>query len=150
MAEKYIETKTSKREKKKLQELIQNGEISPTSNEGRLIERIGDDFFLKQFYINNNELDLSKVVGTLRDVDEADYTLRKLCVQLNLNDKQLGDSIKAFHKDMWGNPKYCFGSDKSKEAIQMYLETGRERVKKPYKNFCNYFGIEPDPNFPDW
>ena len=129
---------------------MKKGEIHPESNEGRTIERIGNDFWIKKFYFSEDKLNLSRIIDTIRDVDEADYTLGKLCVQLNLNDKQLEDSIKAFHRDVWGNPKYCFGSDKSEEAIQRYLEAGRERAKKPYKRFCDYFEITPDPNFPDW
>lgn len=148
--EKYIETRRSKWARRKLQELVEKGEIAPESPEGRNIEGIAYDSWSKGYYFSDDKLNLDKMVDGLRIVDEADYTLMKLCIRLNLDEEQLKDSIKAFHRDVWGNPKYLSGVDKSKEAIEGFLERGRERVKRPYKRFCDYFEITPDASFPDW
>jgi len=151
MADEYVETEMSKRAKSKLREMVESGLIAPESPEGKNIKSIDYDLWGRKYYLKKNGgLDFSEIVKTLRIVDEADYTLMKLCVKLNLDDKQLEESIKAFQRDTWGDLKYFFGVDKSKEAKQRFLEVGRERSKGHYKRFCDYFEITPDPNFPDW
>lgn len=139
--EEYVETEMSKRARKRFLEKASEGSYEKVRYERGSYDY---DFEKKKRFMNGEEFDAKMMYHTLLEgVSYLDDTLERLCFQFNLNDKELNDLIKMRFRDCYG-PENIFSKDKDG------LESGIELTKSHYPKWCKDWGIEPDPNFPNW
>ena len=137
----YVETEISKKARKSFLEKASEGSYHRDRYEGGSYDFNSEK---KDIFMAGDIFDAKMMYHTLLEgVSYFDETLERLCFQFNLSDKELNELIKYRFRNCYG-PEDMFSKDEDG------LESGREITKNNYPKWCKDWGIEPDPDFPNW
>jgi len=128
----YSQTEISKKARKKLTEIVIDYHLK---KELETLEY--NPSLTEEFLDSNGRINLEAISRSLGIQDESTELLKR-CVELNLNEEQVGEIIKFRHRKKYGP-----------EVFPNY-KNFKEKIKNSYISWCDYFKIKPDENFPNW
>ena len=94
----------------------------------------------KSFLDCHKNINPKKVYNSLGDED-AKFMLVRRIIELGLDEEKVRKTIEERFDYIYG-PKDFFFKDHSERSLEITL--------RHYPEWCKYFQIGPDPNFPEW
>ncbi len=129
----------SKEEMYKIAEEIHERDALPRSYLARNFPRY-DEEKRKHFLNSHNEIDHRKVCKDLEQ-EGSKFLLVRSIISLGLNEEETRKTIEARFDNFYGPENYFF---------KEHPGTNLEVAKESYLEWCNYFKIASNPNFPEW
>lgn len=123
----------------KIAEEIHEREALPGSYLARNFPRY-DKEKRKHFLNSRNEIDPRKICKDI-ETEGSRFLLVRIIITLGLNEEETRKTIEARFDNSYGPENYFFKD---------HPRTNLEVVKESYLEWCNYFQIVSNPNFPEW